>query len=196
MNELIEFISQPWHWGVAGLMLAVLMFLMLFAGEKFGISTSFETVCSLGGAGSSIQLFDYDWREQSWLLVFILGAIIGGYLGTTALQSPEPVQISAATTEHLTALGVQVPQTKAEGLGFLPTDLFNFANLLTLKGFLLMVLGGFLIGFGTRWASGCTSGHAISGLANLQPASLIAVIGFFIGGLMMTHVFLPLILSL
>lgn len=196
MNELIEIISQPWHWSVSGLLLALLMFLMLFAGEKFGVSTSFETVCSLGGAGSKIKLFDYDWREQAWLLVFILGAMLGGYIGTTALQSPEPVQIAAATAEHLAALGVQVPQTKAEGLGFVPTDLFNLSNLLTLKGFILMVIGGFLIGFGTRWASGCTSGHAISGLANLQPASLIAVIGFFIGGLVMTHVLLPLILSL
>ena len=61
---------------------------------------------------------------------------------------------------------------------------------------ILMVLGGFLIGFGTRWAGGCTSGHAISGLSNLQLPSLVAVVGFFIGGLLVTHILLPIILSL
>jgi len=54
-------------------------------------------------------------------------------------------------------------------------------------------LGGFLVGFGARYAGGCTSGHAISGLSNLQLPSLIAVIGFFIGGLIMTYMVFPLI---
>jgi uncharacterized membrane protein YedE/YeeE len=54
-------------------------------------------------------------------------------------------------------------------------------------------MGGLLIGFGTRYAGGCTSGHAISGLSNLQLPSLVAVIGFFIGGLLMAHLILPLI---
>ncbi|MCH8496791.1 MAG: YeeE/YedE family protein, partial [Balneolales bacterium] len=56
-------------------------------------------------------------------------------------------------------------------------------------------LGGFLVGFGARYAGGCTSGHAISGLSNLQVASLVAVIGFFIGGLIMTFLIYPIILS-
>jgi len=60
----------------------------------------------------------------------------------------------------------------------------------------MLVGGGILIGFGTRWAGGCTSGHAISGLSNLQLPSLIAVIGFFIGGIIMTYFLLPTILSL
>jgi uncharacterized membrane protein YedE/YeeE len=60
----------------------------------------------------------------------------------------------------------------------------------------MLVVGGFLVGFGTRYAGGCTSGHAISGLSDLQLPSLIAVIGFFIGGLLMTYVFLPFILAL
>jgi len=114
----------------------------------------------------------------------------------TMLASPEPVQISSATATDLAELGINVPTENAEGRGFIPHDLLNFQTLATLKGFLLMVVGGFLIGFGTRYAGGCTSGHAITGLSNLQLPSLVAVIGFFIGGLLMTFVLLPLILSL
>jgi uncharacterized membrane protein YedE/YeeE len=58
-----------------------------------------------------------------------------------------------------------------------------------------MVIGGFLVGFGTRYAGGCTSGHAISGLSNLQFASLIATIGFFAGGLIATHLLYPLLFN-
>ena len=65
-----------------------------------------------------------------------------------------------------------------------------------MKGIILIVLGGFLIGFGTRWGGGCTSGHAIMGLSSLQFPSLVAVIGFFIGGLVMTHLLFPFIFSL
>lgn len=196
MELIIDFISQPWHWAVSGSMLALLMFLMLYAGQKFGISTSFETICSIGGAGKRIKLFDYDWRSQKWLLMFVAGTILGGFIGVNFLASPEPVQISQSTTEYLSSVGISVPQTKAEGLGYVPTEIFTLANLGTLKGFIIMILGGFLIGFGTRYARGCTSGHAISGLANLQLPSLIAVIGFFIGGLVMTHLLLPMILTL
>ncbi len=196
MNFAIEFLSQPWHWAVSGALLTVLMVLMLVFGEKFGISSSFETICSMAGGGRKIQLFNFNWRKQSWQLAFIGGAIIGGAIGTTLLQSSEPVAISQDTVAHLASMGIATPQSTAEGLGFVPRELFTFESLLTAKGFLLLVLGGFLIGFGTRWASGCTSGHAISGLSNLQLPSLIAVIGFFIGGLLMTHLFLPLILSL
>jgi uncharacterized membrane protein YedE/YeeE len=59
-----------------------------------------------------------------------------------------------------------------------------------------MVLGGFLVGFGTRYAGGCTSGHAIMGLSNLQLPSLIATISFMVGGFVMVNLILPYILSL
>ena len=196
MESIIDFISQPWHWAVSGSMLALLMFLMLYAGQKFGISSSFETICSIGGAGKKIELFNYDWRTQKWLLTFVAGTIIGGFVGINLLSSPDPVQISESTTAYLNSVGVHVPQTKSEGLGYVPSEIFTLQNLGTLKGFIIMILGGFLIGFGTRYAKGCTSGHAISGLSNLQLPSLIAVIGFFIGGLIMTHLLLPVILTL
>ena len=194
--NIIEFISQPWHWSVSGFMIAVVVFLLLYAGGRFGLSSSFDTLCTLGGAGKKIAYFKRDWRESAWLLVTIVGAVIGGWIGSTLLQSPDPVQISENTVQSLNALGVITPVSKSEGLGFIPLDVFTFPNILTVKGFLLMIVGGFLVGFGTRYAGGCTSGHAISGLANLQFGSLIAVIGFFVGGLIMTHLLYPIIFSL
>ncbi len=194
--QIIEFISQPWHWSISGAIIALVMFLLIYFGQRFGVSSSFKTFCSMGGAGKKYEYFNYDWKSHSWLLTFILGAVIGGAIASTILASPEPVQISQATINDLANMGIATPQNITEGTGYVPTDLFNFETLFSLKGILVMVLGGFLIGFGTRWAGGCTSGHAISGMSNLQLPSLVAVIGFFIGGLLMTHLLLPLILSL
>lgn len=194
--DIITFLSQPWHWSISGAMLVVVMFLLIYLGKRFGVSTTFKTICTIAGAGKKYKFFDLDWKQNAWGLVFVAGAIIGGLIASTLLASPEPVQISEGTAQHLTEMGVVVPQTLEEGAGFIPENLFNFENLATLRGLILMVVGGFLIGFGTRYAGGCTSGHAISGLSNLQVPSLIAVTGFFIGGLIMTHFLLPLILSL
>lgn len=196
MEGLVEFISQPWHWAVSGTLLAILMFAMLLSGEKFGISTSFETICSLSGMGKWIDHFDYNWKTQKWILFFAVGLILGGYISSTLLASPEPVQISEATISSLSDLGVSAPSDNQNTNGYVPEEIFNFKSLLTLKGFIFLVLGGFLVGFGTRYASGCTSGHAISGLANLQLASLVAVIGFFIGGFISTYLLMPFVLGL
>ncbi len=194
--SIIEFISQPWHWSISGFMIAFVMFLLIYLGQKFGVSSSFQAICAIGGAGKKIEYFNYDWKKHDWLLTFVIGGIIGGGIGVSLLASPVPVQISAATIADLNAMGIKTPTTTAEGMGFIPHDLLNFENLMSVKGLLIMVLGGFLIGFGTRYAGGCTSGHAITGLSNLQMPSLVAVIGFFIGGLLMTFVLLPIILSL
>ena len=191
--EVIEFISQPWHWSVSGLMIAFVMFLLLWLGQKFGISSAFETACTISGAGRFIDYFKVDWKHRDWLVVFVIGTIIGGWIGVSLLGSPDPVQVSEATISDLSALGISAPETLAEGKGFLPTDIISFKGLTTLPGILFIVLGGFMIGFGTRWAGGCTSGHAISGLSNLELPSLIAVVGFFIGGLFTTHILFPLI---
>jgi uncharacterized membrane protein YedE/YeeE len=160
------------------------------------MSSSFDVLCSVGGAGRYISYFKGAWKDQTWILALVAGTLIGGAIAATVLRSPAPVQVSEATEIQLNELGVVVPRTFEQGDGFIPIDHFNFEALLTLKGFLLMIVGGFLIGFGTRYAGGCTSGHAISGLSNLQLGSLIAVIGFFIGGLLMTHLIFPSLFSL
>ncbi|MEM1323473.1 MAG: YeeE/YedE thiosulfate transporter family protein [Bacteroidota bacterium] len=196
MESLIEFISQPWHWSISGVMIVVVMYLLLWLGGEFGVSSNLRTLCAIGGAGRRHEFFNFNWRNQLWNLAFVGGAIIGGYIAVTFLASPEPVQISASTQSYLQSVGIATPQTLEEGRGYVPTEIFNLETLLTLKGVLMLVVGGFFVGFGTRWAGGCTSGHAISGLSNLQLPSLIAVIGFFIGGLLMTHFILPIIFSL
>lgn len=187
---MTEFISQPWPWYVAGPAIAVIMFLLYWFGESFGISSSFRAVCSAMGAGNHCDFFRFDWKSQVWNLLFIAGTMLGGLISSLYLTRPDPINLAPETLEDLQELGIE-----NAGENYLPEEVFNWENLLTPEGFVLMVIGGFLIGFGTRWAGGCTSGHAISGLSNLQLPSLIAVIGFFIGGLFTTHVLLPLIFS-
>lgn len=192
---MLEFISQPWHWSVSGILISLNMWLLLWLGQRFGISSSLETLCTIGGAGKRFSYFDKDWRQRSWLLIYIAGAIIGGFIAVQFLQSPEPVNISKETLDYLASVGIESPAASQIGGGMAPSSLFNFTTLFTLKGAIIMILGGFLIGFGTRYAGGCTSGHAISGLSNLQLPSLVAVIGFFIGGLITTHFLLPFLLK-
>jgi uncharacterized membrane protein YedE/YeeE len=188
---MIEYISQPWPWYVAGPLIAFVMGLLLYVGKSFGVSDTLRTACAIGGGAKVSEFFDFDWKEQIWGLVFVLGAILGGFIAATWLQQPDPIPLAQHTVEKLQELGIQNP-----GDNYLPEEIFSWEGLFTLRGFVMLVIGGFLIGFGARYAGGCTSGHAISGLSNLQLPSLIAVIGFFIGGLIMTYLLLPVILSL
>ncbi|MCR9288262.1 MAG: YeeE/YedE family protein [Bacteroidetes bacterium] len=193
---MIEFISQPWHWAASGAMIVFVMFLLLWFGGEFGVSGNLRTMCSIFGGGKGCEFFDFNWRAQIWNLVFIGGAVIGGFIASNYLASPEPVNISAETEAYLKTVGIDTPRTMEEGAGFVPNEIYGTENAFSLSNLIILIIGGFLIGFGTRWAGGCTSGHAISGLANLQLPSLIAVIGFFIGGLLMAWVILPQILTL
>lgn len=191
---MIEFISRPWHWSVSGLSIAAVLLGLLYAGKEFGFSSNLRTLCTLAGAGRGTEFFRIDWRAQRWNLLFAGGAVLGGLIGGTLLASPEPVQVSAATQAYLSGLGIASPNPGVHGEGFVPAELFALANLDAFN-LLYLIVGGFLIGFGARWAGGCTSGHAISGLANLQLPSLLAVVGFFLGGLLMTWLILPYLLT-
>jgi uncharacterized membrane protein YedE/YeeE len=191
MKELLTILSQPWPWYVAGPCIALVLFSLLFFGKSFGVSSNLRTMCAIMGGGKSCSYFDFNWRDQIWNLVFLFGTVIGGYITSQYLMGSNQILISEATISDLTALGIAEP-----GVGIVPTDLFSWDALFSLRGIVMMLGGGFLIGFGTRYAGGCTSGHAITGLSNLQLPSLIAVVGFFIGGLIMTHFLLPIILAL
>ncbi len=193
---MIDFISQPWHWSVSGLALTSIMFLLLLFGGEFGVSANLRTIVAMGGAGKHCTFFEYNWKKQLWNLVFIGGAVIGGYIAVNILGSPEPVKIASSTQTYLASVGIQTPQTLVEGRGFVPSEIFGVNNMWTIKNLIMLIGGGFLIGFGARYAGGCTSGHAISGLSNLQIPSLIAVIGFFIGGLLMAWIILPELLTI
>lgn len=191
MKDVIDWLSQPWPWYVAGPLIAGVMFVLLFLGRSFGVSSTLRSTCAALGAGKTSDFFRFDWRNQTWNLVFVAGAMIGGFVAAQWLANPEPVQLAGETVARLQSLGMEDP-----GAEYLPASIFRWEALLTLKGFIMLVGGGFLVGFGARYAGGCTSGHAISGLSNLQLPSLIAVIGFFIGGLIMTYFVLPWLLTL
>lgn len=184
---MIELIQGPWPWYVSGPLITLVMFLLLWVGGEFGVSSTLRTMCTIGGAGRKNSFFDFDWKSQVWNLVFVLGAIIGGYIAVNFLSSSDDLELSNKTVGALNELGISFNG------GLVPDELFSWSSLESLQGVLLIVIGGLLVGFGSRWAGGCTSGHAISGLSNLQLPSLIAVIGFFIGGLFMTHLIFPLI---
>lgn len=187
-TTLLEFIRQPWHWAVSGVAIAGIMFLLTWMGRSFGVSTTFKSACTMLGAGKISSFFKVDLKEEGWRTTFVIGGLLGGVIAAFFLSSPEPVAISEATNAHLSEVGLALPGGDSTGRGFVPTGLLNFSSI---KGILLALGGGFLVGFGARYGDGCTSGHAISGLSHLQLPSLITVIGFFIGGLLMTHLILP-----
>ncbi|MFD0975990.1 YeeE/YedE family protein [Salinimicrobium gaetbulicola] len=184
----MEWIYQPWPWYVAGPLIALVMFLLILMGKKFGMSSNLETMCAVCGAGKKAEYFNFNWRKNRWNLIVILGAAIGGFIGANLLSPNKAVDINPETQTNLKELGFE-----SAGEAYLPNELFSVSALTDPFALLILIIGGILIGFGARYAAGCTSGHAISGLSNLQLPSLIAVIGFFIGGLVMVHLLFPLI---
>jgi uncharacterized membrane protein YedE/YeeE len=188
---MIEFIKEPWPWYIAGPLIALTMFLLLFFGKNFGLSCNFKTMCSIGGAGKFSEFFRFDWKSQIWNLILLAGAVLGGFIASEYMSSGAPMDLNPDIILELQSMGIKNP-----GKQLLPKELFSIDAIFSLRGIIMLVGGGILIGFGTRWAGGCTSGHAISGLSNLQLPSLIAVIGFFIGGIIMTYFLLQTILSL
>ncbi|MDP9348021.1 MAG: YeeE/YedE family protein [Gemmatimonadota bacterium] len=186
---MLELLSRPWPWYVAGPLIGLMVpTLLVVGGKMFGISSALRTVCAMVAPGK-VEFFHFDWRRAGgWNLAFSLGILVGGFIAGFGLHSPEAIDISARTRAELAALGIH------DFRGLVPAELFSWESLLTVKGVLLLGVGGFLVGFGAAWAGGCTSGHGIMGLADFQLPSLVAVIGFFVGGLLTTRFLLPLIL--
>lgn len=184
---MINFIKDPWPWYVAGPAIAFIMLFLLFNGRTFGFSSNLRTICSMVGAGKAHPFFDFNWRRHYWNLLFLVGAIIGGGICFYGGIASHPVVISEETKLDLAKLDIFYDGK------FLPDKLFAVDVFSSFYMVGILFIGGFLIGFGSRYAGGCTSGHAISGLSNIQFKSLIAVVGFFVGGLMMTHLLFPLI---
>lgn len=184
-----DLLTGFWPWYIAGPLLGLIVPLLLLLGNKqFGISSTLRDVCAIG-LPTRAKYFQYNWRENIWSLVFVLGILLGGLLCQFWLYQPEQLGISEATIADLRGLGIR------DFSGLVPADLFSWNALLTPTGFLCMVVGGFVVGFGVRYAGGCTSGHGIMGLSMLSLASLVALIGFFAGGLIMTHLLFPLIFN-
>lgn len=187
---MIEILKQPWPWYISGPLIGLTVPLLLILGNKsFGISSSLRHVCA-ACVPANIPFFQYDWKKESWNLFFVTGILIGGFVVANFLANPNPVEISPKLAVELAGYGI------TDYNSLVPSQLFNWQNLFSLKGFVMMVGGGFLVGFGTRYAGGCTSGHAIMGLSTLQWPSLVATCCFMAGGFIMANFILPFILSL
>jgi uncharacterized membrane protein YedE/YeeE len=186
----MEFLTKPWPWYIAGPLIGLTVPILLLAGNKaFGISSSLRHICA-GCIPAKIPFFKYDWKKESWNLFFVAGIIIGGFIAVHFLNGQHAVNITPQTVAVLKQQGVN------DFSGLLPVDIFSFSSMLTLRGLIFIVLGGFLVGFGTRYAGGCTSGHAIMGISTLQWPSLVATCCFMAGGLVTTWFILPYLIKL
>lgn len=188
--DVFEWLRQPWPWYVAGPLIGLMVPALLVLGNKtFGISSSLRHICA-ACLPANINFFKYDWKKEAWNLFFVGGILVGGFIAANLLQNGNSPQLDSKLVASLQQHGIK------DFSSLLPRDLFSWPNLFTLKGLLLMVGGGFLVGFGTRYAGGCTSGHSIMGLSNLQWPSLVATLSFMAGGFFVANLVLPLILSL
>lgn len=188
--SFIELLQKPWPWYVAGPLIGLTVPTLLIIGNKsFGISSSLRHVCAIC-VPSKIPFFNYDWKKEIWNLFFVVGIFFGGLIALFVFQNDLPISIHPELKSELASYGI----TEIDGL--MPSQIFSWGQLFSIKGIMIMVMGGIMIGFGTRYAGGCTSGHSIMGLSSLQRSSLIATIFFMIGGFVMANLILPYILSL
>lgn len=182
-------LSSPWPWYIAGPLIGLMVpALLLIGNRKFGISSSLRHLCA-ACLPANISFFRYNWKKETWNLVFVAGILVGGIVAAVWMQDKAAITVNPALARELASYGVHDFSSQV------PRDLFNWHTLLSLKGFVLMVVGGFLVGFGTRYAGGCTSGHSIMGLSNLQWPSLVATVCFMAGGFIVANLVLPLILQ-
>lgn len=187
---MIEFISQPWPWYIAGPLIGLMVPLLLWLDNKrFGISSNLRHICATC-APRSIEYFNYNWKNELWNLFFLGGIIIGGILAATIFSNPNTIELNSDVIEKLNNSGINNLN------GLMPEQIFGVENIFTLRSLSFTFFGGFLVGFGTRYANGCTSGHSITGLSALQWPSLIATVCFMVGGFISANFIVPFLLSL
>lgn len=186
----MEQLSQPWPWWAAGIIIGLTVPALLILGNKhFGLSANLRHICA-ACFPANLNFFKYDWKKEAWNLFFVGGIVIGAVIASTLLANPEPVKVAPELAAELKGYGI------TDYNNMVPSQLFSWDSMLTWRGFVMLVVGGFLVGFGSRYAGGCTSGHAIMGLSNMQWPSLVATISFMAGGFLMANFILPHILSL
>lgn len=187
---MIEILKQPWAWYTGGIIIGLIVPALLITGNKyFGISSNMRHICA-ACFPANISYFKYNWKKEIWNFFFVGGILIGAFIATLFLQNPKPVLVNVILAHELAGYGI------TDFSGMVPKQLFSFENLFSVRGLIMMIAGGFLVGFGTRYAVGCTSGHSIMGLSNLQLPSLIATFCFMAGGFIMANLLLPFIMRL
>ena len=184
---MLELIKQTWHWAVAGTLIGLIVpTLLLMGNKKLGVSSSMRHLCAIC-IPKNIPFFKYDWKKEIWNLFFVVGILLGGFIAAKFLTNPNEIELAQSTKDTLIQYGI------TDFSQLMPTQIFSVENIFTLRGFFFFVVGGFFVGFGSRYAGGCTSGHSIMGIATFQLPSLIATCCFMIGGFFTTNVVLPLI---
>jgi uncharacterized membrane protein YedE/YeeE len=187
---MFDFLKHPWPWYVSGPLIGLMVPALLLLGNKpFGISSSLKHICA-ACIPADIPFFNYDWKKQLWNLFLVTGIALGAFLTWTYIYDYSNLNINPKLMQEMANYGIFDPSK------VVPHEVVSWQGLTTLKGFIFIVIGGFLVGFGTRYAGGCTSGHAISGLSNLQWPSLVATICFMAGGILVANYLLPLLLKL
>lgn len=187
---MIEMLKQPWPWYVAGGLIGLIVPALLILGNKhFGISANLRHACA-ACFPANIKFFKYEWKKETWNFFFVAGILAGAIIAANLLANPNPVEVNPKLASELAGYGIN------DYSNMVPKQLFSFESLFTARGLIMLIGGGFLVGFGSRYAGGCTSGHSIMGLSDLQWPSLVATIMFMIGGFIMANFLLPFILSL
>jgi uncharacterized membrane protein YedE/YeeE len=187
---MLEVLKQPWPWYVAGALIGLIVPALLILGNKhFGISANLRHACA-ACFPADIKFFKYDWKKEVWNFFFVAGIFAGAIIAANLMANPNPVEIHPDLAKELAGYGI------TDNSSLMPKELFSFESLFSLRGLIMLIGGGFLVGFGARYAGGCTSGHAIMGLSDLQWPSLVATIMFMVGGFIMANLILPFILSL
>ena len=181
---------SPWPWYVVGPLIVLTMAALLLSGRRFGTGSNLRTMCTVAGAGTLAEYFRFDWRTQRWNLVFVLGTVCGGAIARFVLLAPDPVALNPATVasllaqDHRRRIGVCACCPLRPGSLVQPPRRPDPSPWRTLRRLRHTV--GQRVHQRTR--------HQWPQL--LQWPSLIAVIGFFIGGLTVTHLVLPHLLPI
>jgi uncharacterized membrane protein YedE/YeeE len=151
----------PMHWAAAGAVIAAVTLTLLLVGNKrLGLSTGFEDICSLALPQAYFRRSAV-LSGRSWRLPMLAGLVLGGFLSAATSGGWAPTWDLGIFDERI-------------GLGHAGKLAWMFA-------------GGLFIGFGTRLAGGCTSGHGIFGVSNFERPSLLSTISFMAGGILTTQ---------
>jgi uncharacterized protein len=184
---MLDFLSKPWPWYISGPLLGLMVPVLLLTSNKpFGVSSSLRHICAAVFPGKP-EYLKYKWKEKSWSLVMMLGVIIGALLAVFFLDGNRAPLLSDSATAMFALWGLD-PASALQ-----PAEVFSLSALGSPAAFVSLIAGGFLVGFGTRYSNGCTSGHAIMGISMLNPGSIIATISFFAGGTLVSNFIVPLL---
>src|SRR5258708_20703735 len=127
----MDFLYKPWPWYVAGPLIGLTVPLLLLLGnKKLGISSTLRQICA-ACIPAHLPLLTYDWRRDSWNLIFALGLVIGGVLGGIVFAKSQAIAISTRTADYLKSHRFNNSHL------LMTADLFNLVSPPPSKGFII-----------------------------------------------------------